>query len=178
MGTRALAPDLLLGIPEAIETNTEGCNENVPSYCFFTSFLPFLLLFIVYLGNLAERALLTGTTGYYFYNQGQPLESPLGPRRAVDFFNWLAETFNFKTGQNRVRCLLFIKLDCLCKLGSIKCQSEGFVMTLIGARVCAQSWDCIFYHCKSIHTQNKTVKMHCILSTGIKKIKAFFEKRS
>lgn len=34
---------------------------------------------------------LTATTGYYFHNRRQHLQSPLAPRGAADFLNWRAD---------------------------------------------------------------------------------------
>lgn len=56
-----------------------------------TDFFNLLLAFSSPLQSAPEGDFLTATTGYYFHNGGQLLESPLAPGRAADFFNWRAD---------------------------------------------------------------------------------------
>lgn len=87
-----LAADPLLGFPEAIESNTHGSNENVPSYRFFPFSTPPYLFFSISSAPWQPKGqfFLTASLGYYFYNQEQLLMSPLAPTRASDIFNWRA----------------------------------------------------------------------------------------
>lgn len=56
-----------------------------------TDFFTSILAFSSPLQSAPEGHFLTATTGYYFHNRGQLLESPLAPGRAADFFNWRAD---------------------------------------------------------------------------------------
>lgn len=91
---RALAPNLLLGIPEAIEINTEGCFF----FCFFYPLPAFSSPLQSAPWQPWEESSFDSYHRLLLLRPGatRPLESPLAPRRAVDFSNKLTETFNFQ----------------------------------------------------------------------------------
>lgn len=121
-GTVAPAPDPLLEIPEEEpkqRTVMKMFSLLSPSLCLFSSS-----------GSAQweparERAILTDSTGYYFYGQGPPGDSISAEESSCHFHLDNIDFQLFKWLELRERGCYHSKLDGLCRPGSIKYEANA-----------------------------------------------------